>query len=793
MIFKTKISKISERQTSIAISFFLIILTAAVYWQVQGFDFVNYDDNDYVYDNFHVQKGITLNSIDWAFTNAHASNWHPLTWMSHMLDCQMFGLWPGGHHLTSLFIHIANALLLFFLFQKMTEDLWQSAFVGALFALHPLHIQSVAWVSERKDVVSAFFWMLTIWAYVRYVRRPDRAAYVWVLIFFTLGLLSKPMVVTLPFALLLLDYWPLNRIRPNGSENNLKLNVFFVLLREKIPLFLLAAASAGITFYVQQKGGAVQLFDVVSLADRFYNIPISYILYMIKTVYPFKLAAFYPYPDVFPWWKVTIAILTLLTGTVLANTVMIRSPYIIVGWLLFIGTLVPVIGLVQVGAQSMADRYMYLPMIGLLIIVAWGIPELISNWQHKRFYLGAPAILAVVILSVVTWKQTGYWKNSVSLFRHAIEVTENNFVAHANLGTVLRKDGKNDQAIAHFRKSLAISPNQPDVYMALGLALDEQGNAEKALACLQKSVLLDPEYYDAQYNLGTFLLKKGEWDQAIFHLKKATRLDPGSDQAQFNLAKAFFQKKQYQFALIHAQKAIALSPEHENAHQIAGAILFEQGKFKDAQKHFNTILSLNQSAVEALQYSGVIFLKQNRIDKALASFKKALIYDPTNKKSKQLLRKIEKKLATSEKKILQELGKKSYNPRLYNQLGKIYQIQNLDEKAIESYKLIIDRHPESIESIYAIYNLASIYADQGKYQAAIFYMEQALSFQPDNPVHDYNIACMYAKKQMPKESLAWLKKALDKGYKNWNQIQTDNDLELIRNTKGFKRLIRRSD
>ena len=778
-----------ERQTSIAISFFLILLTASVYWQVQEFDFVNYDDNDYVYANFHVQKGITLNSIHWAFVTGHASNWHPLTWISHMLDFQIFGLWAGGHHLTSLFIHIVNALLLFFLFRKMTGDLWQSAFVAALFALHPLHIQSVAWISERKDVLSGFFWMLTLLAYVRYVRRPGWIAYVGVLIFFILGLLSKPMVVTLPFVMLLLDYWPLNRIQLTGLENNLRLKAFFVLLREKIPLFLLAAASAGITFYVQQKGGAVQLFDVVPLANRIYNIPISYIIYIIKTVFPFKLAAFYPYPNGFPWWEVIAAILTLLAGTVLTIRLMPRYPYIIVGWLFFIGTLVPVIGFVQVGVQSMADRYMYLPMIGLLIIAAWGIPELISNWRHNRFCLSATAILGVVILSVVTWKQTGYWKNSLSLFSHAIEVTENNFVAHANLGTALKKDGENDQAIFHFRKSLAIRPNQSDVYMALGLALDEKGNAEEALACLEKSVLLDPEYYDAQYNLGTILLKKGEWDQAISHLKKATRLDSDSDQAQFNLANAFFQKKQYQSALIHAQKAIDLNPEHEKAYLIAGAILFSQDNYQKALKYFNSVLSLNPSSAEAFQYSGTIFLKQKQIGNALEAFKNALIHDPENKEARQLIQQIDAKLAAAEQAILQKIKNGPDNPGLHLQLGKIYQAQNLNTSAVEQFKLAITRHPESI-GIDALYALAALHADQGHYETAISWMKQAISLQPLQPAHYYNIACLYARQDIPDKALIWLKKALDRGYSNWNHIQTDADLESIRNTKEFRKLIR---
>ena len=774
-----------DRQPLIFICLLLILATAVVYWQVQGFDFVNYDDGDYVKDNVHVQSGFTFQSLIWAMTTGKvSSNWHPLTLLSHMLDCQMFGLWAGGHHLTNLFFHIANSLLLFLVLRRMTGSTWKSGFVAALFALHPLHVQSVAWISERKDVLSAFFWMLTLWAYIRYVRRAGRTAYGWVVVFFILGLMSKPMVVTLPFVLLLLDYWPLNRIQLAGP-NNLNLTITG-LIREKIPLFLLSATSAGITIYVQQQGGAVKSLDVVPLTERLPNILISYVSYIIKTIYPVRLAAFYPYPDIFPWWRITAAILTLAFITWQAIRLLHRSPYMIVGWLWFLGTLVPVIGLVQVGIQSMADRYMYLPMIGLLIITAWGIPELISGWRYKRLWLVASAIIAVTVLSIVTWKQTGYWKDSISLFSHAINVTENNPVAHYNLGTALAKIGETDQAIVHYRKALAINPIQPQIYIGLGLALDKQGDADQALICFQKAAFLDPENKQAQYNLGTFLFKKGEYGQAIPHLKKAVRLDPKNDQAQFNLANTLFQTKQYDDALIHAQEAIMLNRKHEKAHQLAGTILFQQGNFKEALTHFNEVLSINPSVAEAHHYSGVIFLKQKQIDKALISIKKALIYNPDNEEVRQLVRQLEAKLTDLEQRLTQELEEDPNNVVLRKQIGKIYQAQGLDDKAIEQYKLIINRNPESID---VLYDLAALHADKGEYIIATAYMQQAVSHQPDNPTHDYNMACLYARQNQTDAALAWLKKALDKGYANWEQIRTDEDLKSIRNTKGFKRLM----
>jgi len=826
IISDTKINESSSWKLLILISLLLTLTTTAVYWQVQGFDFVNYDDGDYVSDNPQVQKGFTVNAIRWAMTTGEvSSNWHPLTLFSHILDWQLYGAWAGGHHLTNLFFHIANTLLLFLVFRKMTGDLWQSGFIAAVFALHPLHIQSVAWVSERKDVLSAFFWMLTLWAYAGYARRPGWTTYIWVVIFFILGLMSKPMVVTLPFVLLLLDFWPLQRLRLDGSgpmiiastnasvgcgvyprlkwegvkpsptmteemtkaesQNQLHLKIAG-LIREKIPLFMLCATSAIITLHVQQKGGAVKSLDMAPLADRLANSLISYIHYILKTIYPKNLAAFYPYPDAFPWWKVTAAGVTLAAITWLAIRLMRGSPYVIVGWLWFLGTLVPVIGLVQVGAQSMADRYMYLPMVGLLIMTAWGIPEIISDWRHKKFWLNASAMIAILILSLITWKQTEYWKNSLVLWRHAINVTKNNHIAHYNLGGALDKTGDIDQAIFHYRESLAINPVQPEIYMSLGNALIKKKDEPQAQIYFQKAALLAPENEQAQYNLGTFLLKKGDFEAAIPYLEKAVRLDPENDQAQFNLAKAFFQKKDYESALIHAQKAIGLNPDHEKAHQIAGAIFFEQGNNEAARMHFNAVLSATPKSGEALHYMGVIFLKQKQIDKALASFKKAVEYDPKREDSLQLVRQLTAKLADMEARLIKELENDPDNSNLRKQLGKTYQMLGSSDRALKQYEQVLGQHPESID---VLYDLAAIHADQGDYSAAIVYMEQAMSHQPDNSSHAYNLACLYARQAKTGEALSWLGKALDKGYENWEQIRTDEDLKPIRDTVEFKRMI----
>lgn len=369
------------------ISLFLVMAILAVYLQVRNHDFINFDDDLYVTINPHVQAGLTLDSITWAFTSTRASNWHPLTWLSHMLDCQIYGMNPGQHHLTNVLFHILNTLLLFFVFMRMTKDLWQSGFVAALFALHPLHVESVVWLAERKDVLSTFFWMLTLWSYVRYVERSGLNRYLPVLFFFILGLMAKPMLVTLPFVLLLLDYWPLKRFRLGSSEDgqDCRPERFYLgFIWEKIPLFLLSAGSSVITYMVQKSSGAVSTLAVIPVHVRIANAIVSYVSYIGKMIWPHNLTILYPYLKSIIYWQVVGAGLLLAVITVVVFRMMKTKPYVAVGWFWFLGTLVPVIGLVQVGLQAMADRYTYVPLIGLFIMVAWGVPDILGKWRYKK-------------------------------------------------------------------------------------------------------------------------------------------------------------------------------------------------------------------------------------------------------------------------------------------------------------------------------------------------------------------------------------------------------------------------
>jgi Tfp pilus assembly protein PilF len=487
----------------------------------------------------------------------------------------------------------------------MTDSKWHSAFIAALFALHPLHVQSVVWVSERKDVLSAFFWMLTIWAYVRYIRRPDRPAYVLVLVFYLLGLMSKPMVVTLPFVLLLLDYWPLNRFQLDGSEKNLLVKIAG-LLWEKIPLFILTAASAGITFLVQDKWGAVRSFDIIPLTHRLSNMLISYVQYIIKFLYPIKLGVFYPYPDIIPVRKLVTSIMVLSTVSWAAIKLINRKPWFIVGWLWFLGTLVPVIGIVQVGIQSMADRYMYLPMIGLLILVAWGMPELLSKWHYRKTVLSISAVCILISLLWVSIFQLAFWADTYTLFSRAIAVTENNYLAYNIVGDELGLKGDYDSAEISFLTALAIKPDNAETLDKLGQVAFQKKDYDKALHYYQNALAIHPADREilnmtgkTYYNLGLLSSKQGKINDALNNYKKAISINPDYADAHKSLADVLFSKRDMAQAFKHYSEALRINPDDATTQYNIGVILFQQQQFKAADKHFYQAVQINNSYEKA--------------------------------------------------------------------------------------------------------------------------------------------------------------------------------------------------
>jgi Tfp pilus assembly protein PilF len=553
-------------RAELLICLFLVTVTFAVYWQVRSFTFVNYDDSQYVTENQYVKDGLNYKSIRWAFSSYHAANWHPFTWLSHMLDIQLYGMNPGAHHQTNLIFHIVNALLLFFVFRKMTSNLWQSGFVAALFALHPLHVESVAWVAERKDVLSTFFWMLTMFSYARYAAHPGINRYLPVVGFFILGLMAKPMLVTLPFVLLLLDYWPLRRIQfnPPGDDHISlikKQSPGRFLIWEKIPLFSLAMASSVVTFMAQKSGGAVGSMELYPLTTRVANALVAYVKYIGKMIWPANLAVFYPYSESLPGWQIigAGALLGLITFAAIRS--FRQRPWFVVGWMWFIGTLVPVIGLVQVGLQAMADRYTYIPLIGVSIIVAWGLPELLHKWHHKEKLLGLTVIAVLVMLGTTSWMQIRYWKNSLTLFKHALDVTENNYLAHNAFGNALKEEGKSNEAIRHYLKALEIKPDYAMPHYNIGHTLAVQGKLDDAINHFQKAIQIKPDFASAHDNLGYVFMIQGKIKPAIMHYAEALRIKPDDAEVHNRMGLALVSQGQLDNAVIHFQKAVNLKAD----------------------------------------------------------------------------------------------------------------------------------------------------------------------------------------------------------------------------------------
>ena len=532
----------------ILVCLFLVLATLTVYFQVRNHAFVNFDDDLYVSENSYVQDGLTLKSITWAFTATDTANWHPLTWLSHMMDYQLYGMDSGRHHLTNIFLHVANTLLLFFVLRRISGNLWPSGFVAVLFAVHPLHVESVAWVAERKDVLSTFFWMLTMWSYVRYVERPGVKRYLLIVFFFILGLMAKPMLVTLPFVFLLLDYWPLDRFQFGQSDigrNSLQRSIGLRLALEKIPFFVLAAASSSLTFIVQEIGGAVAPLGGFSVNLRIANALVSYVSYMGKMIWPQNLAVFYPHPVLLPWWKVAGAGLLLISISLFVIRVWRRRPYLVVGWLWYLGTLVPVIGLVQIGRQAMADRYTYIPLIGISIIIAWGVPELLVKWRYKEIGLAAIAAVVFSVLMAITYIQVRYWANSITLFEHALEVTFNNYVAHDNLGSALYRKGRLDEAVGHYTEALRINPDYLEPHNNLGAALFRKGKIDEAICYFTRALRIKPDIAETHNNLGAALFQKGKIDEAIAHFQEALRIRPDYANAHNNLNSALAAKDRF--------------------------------------------------------------------------------------------------------------------------------------------------------------------------------------------------------------------------------------------------------
>ena len=552
----------------------LLVAVFAVYAQVATHAFINFDDPIYVTDNPDVRAGLTWDGVVWAFTTFHDSNWFPLTWLSHMLDVQLFGLDSGWHHLINVLFHALSTLLLFIVLRRMTGARWPSAFVALIFAIHPLHVESVAWIAERKDVLSTLFWMLTLLAYSDYVARPTRSRYLLTLLVFCLGLMSKPMLVTLPVVLMLLDLWPLRR---------------GVRLVEKVPFFVASLASSIVAYVAHQRGGAVAALEVIPPATRIENALVTYVVYILKTFWPTNLAIFYPYPLQSLVMPAVFSAIALAVITVLVVLAYKQRPYLAVGWFWYLVTLLPVIGIIQTGSQARADRYTYIPMIGLTIALVWAAAELLKPWRRVQVALAAAIGLALIAL---TWFQVATWRDDISLYRHAIAAVPGNYIAYYNLASALEAQGKTDEAVIQLREAVRVRPYYVPARAELGQLLASQGHTAEALQELQTAVRLRPDDPVAHFRLGSVLGSLGRTNDAATEFAETVRLQPNNPDAHYNLALALAQQDHVSDAAREFAATIGLRPDDADAHFNLGVALARLGQLDAAILQFNETLRI---------------------------------------------------------------------------------------------------------------------------------------------------------------------------------------------------------
>ena len=619
----------------LSICLLLLAATLAVYSQVRHYDFVNYDDPEYVVENLHVRAGLTADSLVWALASFDAANWFPLTWITHMADYQFFGMESGWHHLTNVWLHALNALLLFAVLKRTTGARWPSALVAFLFALHPLHVESVAWVAERKDVLSAFFWFLTLWCYARYVERPGVGRYLTVLLTFGLGLMAKPMIVTLPFVLLLLDVWPLRR-----APLPWRWNASWVkpLLLEKLPLLALAAGASAVTFLAQRSSGAVAPLVGMPLAFRLENALVSYLVYIGDMFWPAGLAVLYPLPRTLPVLGVAAAGLALAGISLVVARQLRARPYLAVGWCWYLGTLVPVIGLVQVGTQSHADRYTYVPMIGLTIMLAWGAAELVERWPRARNAVIAAAVAACLACLAVTWFQIEYWASTETLLGHALDVTSGNFILHHNLADYYLQQKRNEEARQHDAEALRINPMYMEARLNLALALSLLGRPGDAEVEYRRALEQQPagkQMALAHSGLGAALAAQHRTTEALPELQLAVWLRPESAEGHYNLGTALAELGRNQEAASELAIAVRLEPEDAEAHYRLAVALAAQDQRNEAADEFAVVAQLRPADAVSQYNLAIALARAGRLDEAVAHFSEALRLRPDFEAARQ--------------------------------------------------------------------------------------------------------------------------------------------------------------
>ncbi len=645
------------RLRDIAIATGLIVAVLAVYGQTLSFEYLNYDDNLYVTGCAHTKGGLSWDSVGWAFMTGTASNWHPLTWLSFMLDISVFGETPGPMHAVNVLLHAVNGVLLFLLLRAMTGAVGRSAFVAALFALHPLHIESVAWIAERKDVLSTCFWFLTTLAYVRYVRRPGLARYGLVLLAYALGLLTKPMLVTLPATLLLLDIWPLGRWGGMGYGvwgMGFATPQFLTpkpqtpypiphLFLEKAPLFVLAVASSVATVIAQYGGKSMTTLDVLPVAQRVANAALVYVQYLLMMVWPSHLAPFYPHPGPsISYLLAGFCALLLVAVTIAVFAGLRRWPYLAVGWLWYLGTLLPVIGIVQVGAQAMADRYTYVPLIGVFIVIAWGCHDLAAAKRVAGldWALSGVSVLIVLVFGVVSIVQTQYWHDSTSLFRHALRVTRNNHLAHKNLGVALADKKRPKEAMEEYLKAVKIKPNDPDLYYNMGNAMDDLKRPDDAVKNYLKAIEISPEHVNSLYNLANTYARLERYDDAATQYKKTLERDPNHSGALVNMGNTMAMTKRLDEAAYYYQRALQIEPNNQESLANLGNVFAEQGKTDEALAYYRKAIQNDPRDTQSYANMARTLIATGRTAEAIQALETVIRLNPSDTGARQSLNKL---------------------------------------------------------------------------------------------------------------------------------------------------------
>ena len=776
----------------------LAAVTFAVFWPVKNCGYVNYDDPQYVTSNHQVRQGLTLKGVAWAFTTGQTANWHPLTWLSHMLDVQLFGLNPAGPHLVNVALHAVNAVLLLVVLRQLTGALWRCAFVAALFALHPLHVESVAWISERKDVLSTLFWLLTLWAYAHYARgrtgrnadgsaEPGRNAlprvqadlqvgpprgqhaqqvvpattnlkcpgarwYMLALLFFALGLMAKPMLVTLPFVLLLLDYWPLGRFQsfrvsefqsfgvqssepeaevPKPSTFNLQPSTFPRLSAEKIPFFILSGVFCFVTFAAQRNSGAVLTLANIPMGMRIENVFVSYARYLGKLIWPFGLALPYPYPTEWPMALVIFSAGFTMVLCVAAWFLGRRWPFVRTGWFWFFGTLIPVIGLVQVGAQSLADRYTYVPSIGIFILLAWGACAAFERWHFPIWTAAAAAILVLGACAARTIDQLGCWRNSETLFRHAIASTRNNGLACDNLGVDLFAHGRLDDAIQAYETALKINPKDPIALDGMGCCFFNKDQMAEATKWLQRSLQVNTNQSNSLFNMGSVLAQQQRYPEAIKYYKDALKIDPENPDIYDSLGNVFLRQKRYVEAIRCYEDASRLAPESPSPHNCLGAIQYELGKVDEAIHHYQESVWLAPGEPQTHIILGNLLARQGRLQEAANHYAKALQINPNSIEALNNLGWLLAGTGQYDKALecyTRAVRLAPEQESLHRSLAQVLSAENRNDEALREYGEALRLAPNDAQSHLG---LAGVLASVGRKNEAIAHAKEALRLQPD--------------------------------------------------------------